>query len=240
MHNKLNHSTRAADSVISTLEARILRGELTDGTPLPAERQLIEEFGVSRTVVREAIQTLAARGFVDARPRFRPVIRRPTIHTALSALEGIVQHLLHQKEGVKHLFETRIVVESGLVRMAALQADKNDIARLKNALALNAAAVEDSQLFYETDLAFHAIFYEIPRNPVFPALHHAYVGWLKNHWLQMPRLPARNLENVKAHSAITEAILARDPDAAELALREHLQAAWEQVRATFEETDGRY
>lgn len=229
-------SSRAADSVIATLEGRILRGEIPDGAPLPSERQLIDDFGVSRTVVREAIKGLAAKGVVEARPRFRPVVRRPTFDTAFSSLEGIVRHLIGAQGGVLHLFDSRILIEAALVRQAALTADRDDIARLKQALSTNAAAIGDSQLFYETDIAFHAVFYEIPKNPVFPALHKAYTAWLREHWLRMPRLPDRNLRNVQAHTEIVDGVLARDPDLAESALRKHLASSWEQVRETFGDT----
>ena len=226
--------SRAADAVVEQLEARIFSGELADGKPLPAERELIAEFGVSRTVAREAVTMLASKGLIDARPRHRPVVRRPDYDTALGVLGGIVRHLLEQKGGVKHLFDTRILVETALVRFAAEQADKDDIANLRAALARNGEAVLESERFYETDMAFHSVLYTIPKNPILPALHKAYTGWLADHWKQMPRLPERNRHNFQAHSAILDGILNRDPDAVEDALRRHLTDAWEQVRATFD------
>ena len=95
---------RAADHVVSELKAMIVAGDLPDGTPLPAERQLMAQFGVSRTVVREAIKALAAIGLIVARPRFRPVVSQPNYDTAFGVLEGIVRHLIQQKNGVRHLF----------------------------------------------------------------------------------------------------------------------------------------
>ena len=74
--------SRAADAVVEQLEARIFSGELADGKPLPAERELIAEFGVSRTVAREAVTMLASKGLIDARPRHRPVVRKPDYDTA--------------------------------------------------------------------------------------------------------------------------------------------------------------
>ncbi len=224
---------RAADIVVSRLEAMIVSGELPDGEPLPAERQLMAQFGVSRTVVREAIKALAGKGLVVARPRFRPVVSRPNYDTAFGVLEGIVLHLIQQKGGVRHLFDSRILLESALVRMAALDASKTDISNLREALARNEEAIPDSERFYETDIAFHGVLYSVPRNPVFPAVHKAYTTWLSVHWKQMPRLEDRNLRNFHAHREIFEAILSRDPDAAEDALRRHLTNAWEQVRETF-------
>ena len=61
---------RAADAMVARIEAEIVSGRLADGSFLPAERELMAEYGVGRGVVREAIARLASRGLVDARPGF--------------------------------------------------------------------------------------------------------------------------------------------------------------------------
>lgn len=231
-------NARAADGIVRQLEAMILAGELPNGGYLPSERDLIERFGVSRTVVREAVTRLAGRGFVENRPRFRPVIRRPGFDAAMAAVGGIVQPLLRQDGGVKSLYDTRIFVEAGLVRHAARHARKEDIEALRAALAANEAAIPEATSFYATDVAFHAVLYEVPRNPILPAVHKAFVFWLSDHWERMPRSPERNRVNYLRHRDIFDAVVERDPDAAEEALTAHLAAAWEFVRGTFETPDG--
>jgi len=226
---------RAADALFRVFAEMIETGVLREGDPLPPEREIVETYGVSRTVAREAILALSNKGLVEARPRYRPVVRRPSYETALEIVENVVGPLLSTPEGVRNLFEIRKMVEASLVRQAATAATKDDIAALKQALEANAAAVDDSALFYRTDMDFHRVLYEIPGNPVLPAIHQAYTTWLGPHWSQMPRLPARNRENAEAHRAIFEAILMRDPDEAEAALRTHLADAWDQVRKTFSE-----
>ncbi|MBP1807243.1 FCD domain-containing protein [Rubellimicrobium aerolatum] len=230
----LRPDTRAADAVVRELEARIASGALPDGAHLPPERDLIDTYGVSRTVVREAVARLASRGLVESRPRHRPVVRRPGVDAALAAAGGVVGHLLRESGGVKNLYDTRILLEGALVRHAALQARKADVAALARALAENEAAIPDSDRFYATDVAFHAVLYEIPRNPILPAVHKAFTAWLAEHWRKMPRSPERNRVNFLRHRDILLAIQDRDPDAAEAALASHLNAAWEYVRGTFE------
>ena len=224
---------RAADALVVALEEMIASGTLTDGNYLPSERELISRYKVSRTVVREAIARLAGRGLLEARPRFRPVVRRPGVDAALSAVGGIVTHLLSERAGVKNLYDTRVFLEAALTRHAALHARKDDIAALHSALGANEAATGNSLSFYATDTAFHAVLYDIPRNPVFPALHRAFTSWLSPHWDKMPRSPERNRVNYLSHREIYIAIAERDPDAAERALQSHLSAAWEYVRGTF-------
>ncbi len=227
-------SGRAADALVRDIEARIVSGALMDGATLPPERDLIDTFGVSRTVVREAVAVLASRGLVESRPRYRPVVRRPGFDAALAAASGVVGHLLADGGGVRSLYDTRIFIETGLVRHAARHARKPDIEALRRALDANEAAIPDSAEFYATDVAFHAVLYDIPQNPVLPAVHRAFTAWLAPHWTKMPRSPERNRVNHLRHADIERAIRERDADAAEAALTAHLNAAWEYVRGTFE------
>lgn len=224
---------RAADDLFRTFEEMINSGTLADGEPLPPEREIVQTYGVSRTVVREAVLALSNKGLVEARPRYRPVVRKPTYDTAFQTIQNVVGRLLKQPDGIKNLFDTRIMIEAALARQAALEADKDDIAALKCALDLNMDAIEDSEHFYRTDTGFHQILYQISGNPVLTGIQRAYTTWLAPQWSQMPRQPDRNRANYLAHDAIYQAILSRDPDAAEAALKSHLKDAWTQVRATF-------
>lgn len=228
-----HNTSRAADGIVAEIEARILSGRLADGRPLPAERELMDEFSTSRTVIREAIAALASRGLVESKPRFRPVVRKPNYDTVLRTTGSVVRHMLADPNGVRNLYESRVFIERGLVRDAALAASKDDIARLKSALADNREAIPDSDAFYRTDTAFHGVLYTIPGNPIFPAVHLAYTSWLAPHWEKMQRSPERNQRNYEAHEAIYMAILERDPSAADAALVQHLNAAWEYVSTTF-------
>lgn len=228
---------RAADVIARDLERRIISGELANNTTLPAEKDLGHEYGASRTVVREAITALTNRGMLENRPRFRPVVRKPGFEDALSTMGSIVQHLTNAPQGVGNLFHSRVFIERALVREAAIRAQASDIRDLKTALAANKESIESSEAFYETDTEFHKIFYRIPRNPIFPAIHEAYNQWLAKHWIKMERSPERNWVNYESHKAIYEAIVQRDVDAAESHLEKHLENAWNQIKDTFDVTD---
>lgn len=235
MDDQVTPRSRAADPLVAHFEGEILSGALAAGQPLPPEREIVEGHGVSRTVVREALRVLSSKGLIVTRPGYRPVVARPGYDAAIGVVSSLVTQLLGQPGGVRNLFDVRIRMEASLVRDAALGATSKDIAALEKALQANAAAIDNSTLFYETDTAFHGILYDIPDNPALPAIHRAYTDWLSAHWTKMPRLPARNRKNFEAHQAIFDGILRRDPDRAEAALRDHLAAAWRQVSSTFED-----
>ena len=224
---------RAADNLFRIFAARIESGDLKEGQALPPEREIVETYGVSRTVAREAVQALANRGLVEARPRYRPIVRRPSYEAAIETAETVVSQLLSAPGGVRNLFETRVLIEAGLVRQAARSATPAQIALLGRALAANKSAIADSEWFYDSDFEFHRIFYEISENPVLLAVHKAFVQWLSPHWTQMADLEDRNASNYAAHALIFNAIREGDADAAEAALRAHLAEAWAQVRDTF-------
>lgn len=226
---------RAADQLISLFEQRILDGDLKAGEPLPPEREIVQQHGVSRTVVREALRAIANKGLIVARPGYRPYVAQPGYDAAISAVGSVVTQLLGQPGGVRNLFDVRIRMEASLVRDAANIATADDIQLLEDALAANKTAIPDSAAFYKTDIAFHGILYEIPGNPVLPAIHRAYTDWLSRQWDHMPRLPDRNEQNYQSHKAIFDAILRRDPDRAETALRKHMDDAWRQVKDTFKD-----
>jgi DNA-binding FadR family transcriptional regulator len=224
---------RRSDAVAAELVRMIQSGTLQEGQRLPAERDLMQRYGVSRSAVREAIVALANRGLVQTRLGHRPVVRKADYEFAIDRVGNLVGHLVVDRKGVWNLFDTRIFIEAALARWAASHARRVDLDELRAALEENRKAIGDPQLFYETDAAFHAVLYRIPGNPIYPAVHKAYVEWLAQHWLSMRHGAGIDQMNYAGHEAIFEAIVARDPDAAEEALRRHLVAAWEFVRSTF-------
>ncbi|WP_424985230.1 FCD domain-containing protein [Microbulbifer sp. S227A] len=237
MSTETEDRPRAADTIVAAIAARIASGELPDRHPLPAERDLMEEFGASRTVIREAISALSNRGLVESKPRHRPIVRKPDYETVLHATGDVVRHLLGDSGGVRNLYRSRIFIERALVREAATAAGKPEIDQLREALRLNELAIPDSNEFYRTDIQFHGVLFQIPRNPIFPAVHQGYTSWLAPHWEKMLRSPDRNEVNYRAHKSIFDAIIDRDPQAADEALTNHLNAAWEYVRVTFDLDD---
>ena len=202
---------------------------------LPAERELMEEFGTSRTVVREAVKMLSSKGLVEARPRHRPIVRTPNYDTILGVIGGLVKHLTGQPHGLSKSLIFAFLLKRGWCGWLHWKRKKTDIANLRKALEKNGATIGDSDRFYDTDMAFHSVLYTIPRNPVFITIHRSFNDWLDWHWRQMPRLPERNAHNFESHKAIFEGILNRDPDEAEAALRRHMDDAWQQVKNTFGE-----
>jgi GntR family transcriptional regulator, sialic acid-inducible nan operon repressor len=224
---------RRSDVVTTELVRMIQCGDLQVGDRLPAERELMHRYGVSRSAVREAIASLANRGLVMTRLGHRPIVRKLDYEIAIDKVGNLVGHLVVDRDGVWNLFDSRIFLEAALARWAAGHARRDDIEELRAALEANRRAIGNSSQFDETDADFHAVLYRIPGNPIYPVVHKAYVEWLIQHWRSMKRGADIDQMNYAGHEAIFDAIAARDPDSAEEALRRHLVAAWEFVRSTF-------
>lgn len=224
---------RASDALLDHLAAMILKGDLITGSPLPSERELMKRYGVSRSVVRETIIALANRGLLKTSPGFRPVVNKPDYDSAFDSVGRVVANLTTDEEGVRNIFESRVFIEAALARWAALNARRDDIRELEEKLARNREAIGVRGIFEATDAAFHDVLYTIPHNPVYPAIHRAYVDWLRKPWSSIEGTAEIDLMMYAGHQGIFKAIVSRDPELAEESLRRHLNTAWEFVRSTF-------
>jgi DNA-binding FadR family transcriptional regulator len=200
----------------------MLEGRLRPGDQLPSERDLMGRFGVGRTAVREALFALNRMGLVSLQNGERAVVTQPTPRILVDELAGAARHLLSSPEGSGHFQHARRLFEAMLARDAARHAGVDDVARLEAALDRNRQAIDDPAGFVETDIAFHYVLAEIPKNPIFTALHAALAEWLKEQRTTSGDEPGAPRAAVRAHQRIFRAVAARDPDAAERAMTEHL------------------
>jgi GntR family transcriptional regulator, transcriptional repressor for pyruvate dehydrogenase complex len=142
-------TTTLAQRVVTGLKDKILAGVLPPGRKLPSEAELIEEFGVSRTVVREAVTRLRAEGMVETfqgRGSFVLAMPQPTSFTVESAT-------IRTHQDVLDVIDFRIGIESEAAALAAARVDAASAEAVRAALdAFVAAAPEDA---VEADFRFH-------------------------------------------------------------------------------------
>jgi GntR family transcriptional regulator, sialic acid-inducible nan operon repressor len=214
---------RLYQDIVDRLEKMMLSGNLPAGAQLPSERELMATFQVGRTSVREALFALQRMGLVSLNSGERACVTTPTPKALLSELSGSARHLLASEEGTRSFQQARIFFEVGLCREAARHASAEDIAGLERALHANKAALGNTEKFVDSDVAFHFVLAEITRNPIFTALHHALAAWLREERSTSVRMRGSDKAAYRAHERILKAIAERDPDAAEAAMRGHLE-----------------
>ena len=230
------------EEVADRIEAMIHDGTFAAGAQMPSERELMATFGVGRSAVREAMLSLQRMGLVAVSSGERSRVLTPTAKALVGELSGAARRLLSQAGGVARFQQARALFEVGLARLAAQMATEADLARLKAELEANRESIGDHHRFQRTDVAFHYAIAEIPGNSIFTSLHEAVVTWLTEQRAISGRVPGAGEAAYAAHARIYEAIAARDPQAAEVAMEAHLAtvvAQYWQVQAKEKLSDSR-
>jgi GntR family transcriptional regulator, sialic acid-inducible nan operon repressor len=212
--------------VVQRLMSRIESGEIGPGDHLPSERELMEHYGVGRVAVREALQALARSGIVEISHGERAKVVVPTAHLLIEQIAGGAQHLLRvQPDMLEHLKQARLFLETGMVRLAAVQASQEDILQLKKRQAQHRASMVELEEFIKQDMMFHREIARISGNPIYPAIVEALFTWAGSFYQSIVRAPGAEELTLSEHQLIIDAIEAHNADAAEAAMRDHLTRA---------------
>lgn len=240
MNKRPKSHRRAYETIALKLSEKINSGELPDGSRLPSERELARTFDASRAVIREAIVSLQTSGLIFVREKARARVTQLNNPAFLNQLAGAAQSLLARPRGMADFQEVRVLFECGLCRHAARHASEKELERLAKALARNKKAIGDPQLFARTDLAFHDILADIPRNPIFSAINSALSEWLMQQRIIVIQAPIRGIMRraYRGHEEIYEAIAARNVEGVEHVMADHLRsmsdAYWRSLAAKAE------
>ncbi|HZT18294.1 MAG TPA: FCD domain-containing protein [Dongiaceae bacterium] len=221
---------RRADEIAEHIERAISTGEFKEGTAMPSEKELAERFGVGRPSVRQALFTLQQQGLVEITSGTRARVTAPSGKFLTGQLASLIRRMTSTGQGHEHMEQTRLLFEAGVAWQAARVATDEDIQRLKTLLEANAAAIGNTGLFIRTDVAFHAELTVITRNPVFTGVHDALVGWLIDQRTTTIHMPDADRLSVRDHTAIFEAVAARDPMRAFHEMVSHLRLISELYR----------
>lgn len=205
------------------LEQMILDGTYQPGDPLPSERQLMEAFGVGRPAVREALLSLERAGIVRLRSGSPAVVTRVSPQKVLSGLALSVRSFMSEEAGIRELQAARQIVECAIARHAALHRTEEDLARIRQALDANAAALGNLPLFERTDVDFHAEIVRTVGNRIFEATLLALSDWLLEQRQTTLTTPGQSERALAFHVDIFKAIEQGDPDAAEQAMAAHME-----------------
>ncbi len=227
---KVIQSSRLYEQIVQQIEESILKGELSEGSQLPAERDLAKQFGVSRTAVREAIKALQEKGLVDAFPGRGTFITNETSNSMRRSLDRIIKS--GEPNGWAYLVEVREILEPEIAALAAVRATDQELATLKEALDVMDNAGQDSDAFIEADLDFHLSLAEAAANPIVLSLIDSIVVLLREQRLLIFRVEGGPERGQHHHRRILEAIVRHDPQGARAAMQAHLSQVREDSRNT--------
>lgn len=226
--------TKAYEALAAIIRERIVSGDLAEGDRIPSESTLAREAQVSRSTVREALRTLEEAGLVArASPKIM-VVRAGDDSRASREFEGALRR---QNVTFRHLHEALLLLEPELTRLAAERAETPEVAELEANLAAQSESLEDHETFNQLDQEFHLAIAQMSGNPALVMVR-APISQLLQPLLERcvvsTELTRRALD---FHRRILEEIQIRDPDAAALMARKHvndLRMVWEEAGLNLE------
>lgn len=217
---KAVRTSRLYEQIVQQIEESILKGALKPGDQLPAERELAQNFGVSRTAVREAVKALREKGLVEAYSGRGTFITNGTSQAIRQSLD--LMSRIGQQEGLAHLAELRQILEPEIAALAAERIEEQLLVTMREAVATMDRSLHDPDSYIEADLDFHLALAEAAANPMVLSLLDSIVGLLREQRLRIFRVDGGPERGQFHHKSILAATEARDPEKARAAMREHL------------------
>ncbi|MFL5628158.1 MAG: FadR/GntR family transcriptional regulator [Ktedonobacteraceae bacterium] len=222
-------SVRVFEQVAEQIEKRILAGELRKGDRLPTERDLAEQFHVSRTAVREAMKILAHKGLVDMRPGRGTIV----IDGAREAMENSIGLLMKLKlgevGGSDNLVQVREILEVEIAALAAARATDKEIAAMRDAIKVMDESLTNADAFIAADNRFHEALAQATQNTLIFILVNSIVNLLSEQRKQIFEVEGGPQRGQIHHRRILESVVSRNPEAARAAMRSHLHQVREDV-----------
>lgn len=217
---------RAYQRIVEQVEEALARGDLAPGQRLPSERELVAQFEVSRSTVREALRVLESNGVVRSRPGDPngPEI----LPFSQSALRKQMVRLARVDElTLSELIGFRMIMDGAAIQVASRLRTPAQLAELEETLVAMRAAIDvDFDAFSEADLAFHDMIAQISRNSLIQTCNEVVRGVVLS-LISDKIAHARNsralmLESLQHHAEVVDAIRAGDGHAAARIARQNM------------------
>jgi len=211
-------TSQVVDYVLNLIKS----GQVEPGQKLPTESQLIQNLGVSRTCIREAMKSLESLQIVKIRPRVGATVLEPSPAALMHA-----EHfsIAMQKQQTDVLLEFRLILEVGLASLAAEKRTSKDLEAMSSALEKFRGEMDSNRADCCTDLSFHSALASASKNPIAVMVWQslsARLSQILSHTVVLPNVPE---ESYRDHLKILQTIKEGNPSKARRAMRLHLENA---------------
>jgi len=224
---------READRLVEAVIERVRAGQLRPGQRLPSEESLGGEFQVSRTVVREALQQLKARGVVRSRRGSGTYVeagRLDQLSDSLSLYSDRIDTVADWTE----LLEMRALIETESARRLAADPTDAALADARAAIRAMRAARNDLAKVAAADVAFHQAVVAASGNRLFVSVHRSFLPMTRRFATATYHSRSQAAAALLEHTELLQAIESGDPDAAARRMQAHLDASARHLLALFE------
>lgn len=195
-----------ADAVVGKLQQQLSLGEYQVGQKLPSEPELMEQFGVGRSTIREAIRILANTGLLHV---------RQGSGTFVAMQQGIAEPLAQRlrRADARDLDEVRQLLEMKIAEKAALHRSKKDIEKMKVLLKKRdmAAKAGDTEAAIQTDIQFHVAIAAASRNDILADLYKTFAEQVIRHFREVHHSTESFIQSQHWHEALLKSIVDQDP-----------------------------
>ncbi len=205
--------------LVEALGQSIVGGRYAVDHPFSTEAELAKQFGVSRSVTREAVKMLTAKGLLSARPRQGTCVQPEAAWNLFDP--DVLRWLLERKFSLKLLrdfTEVRLAIEPTSAALAARNATAEGLAEIRGGIERMQAAERGEDDPLAADIAFHVAILNATGNPFYIQLHELVNTALRISIRFTNSLKGVRQASVPAHEKVVEAIAARDPAAASAAM----------------------
>lgn len=224
MENQRLRQTRIYEKVVEELKGDIARGALRPGDPLPPERKLMDEMGVSRSSLREAFRVLELLGLIESIPGKGRFVRRPRS----TAGEGRKMPL--EDEAILELMEARRLLDPSIAREAARRALPADLTRLRRIISVTQTNLDDLDHRAQSDFDFHLAMAEATHNFVFVNIMRMNFNLILATHDRIYRLLTDKEAFLHEHMALYEAILDHDGSRAAELSASHIERIYKTLQ----------
>ncbi len=218
---KIEANNSVQNAVIQGIRDLINYKNLEPGDKLPSERTLSDKFGVSRSVIREAIQKLEFYGLLVSKPQSGTFVA----NIGIIALNGMIEDILRLSDpSFKSLVETRILLELKTVRLAALRRTEEELDLIKEALNAYTKKVLDGEDAVQEDLLYHLAIAKASGNSTMNTFMlmitpEIITNFEKYHVCDKDQAK----QGIKEHEAIYLAIKDQNPELAKQKMKDHFK-----------------
>ena len=224
-------------NIVEQIQQSIRDGDLVPGDQLLPERELAEQFGVSRASIRQALAVLENNGAIEITPRDGAYIRR---QRAGDAIEPLAHILYQERDQVAHLFELRRIIETQAACLAARRRTTADIERLRQLNQQFETDLHNRDSAFQANTQFHIAIVETAQNPLLTEVMTTILTATITVYATPRQESLANTNNrlrfVAEHEDIIRAIERQDETLACDLVAQHIDAAQQRIAAIMQET----
>ncbi len=218
---------RLSSEVIDQISRSILRGDYQPGSKLPPEREIASQLGVSRTVVREALRSLEIMGLVESQVGGGTFVKEYTLE---HVLDPIANYFSSDECLIDEIIETRKILETEMVKLAAQRATDKDIAFIKKSVAQMEKEISEGLSGINGDTAFHFALASAAHNSAMTKILSLIADLL--HYTMKASLQAVPDQSVTldGHRQILMAVENKDAELACDLMKKHLEVSYARIK----------